>query len=242
MAIERIEGIVIDIVKYNDRHNIVSLFTRSRGRISFLSPAGKGKGGAARNARIQPLAVIESDVNLKENKNLQSLGAITLKTIWKDLYFNPVKSAVVMFLTEFLNRYLRESAPEPLVWDFIYDSLTMFDRRRKGNANFHIAFLLQFLHFAGIAPDMTSYEKGDYFDMVGGEPVAEKPLHNTVLYPQETEYLPKLLRMTYRNDRHFRFMPGERRELLRKLLQYYAVHFPGMTNLRSPEILAEVFS
>ncbi|MDE6682692.1 MAG: recombination protein O N-terminal domain-containing protein, partial [Muribaculaceae bacterium] len=52
MPIERVTGIVTDIVRHNDRHNIVTLFRRSRGRVSFLSPAGSGKAGRARNARL----------------------------------------------------------------------------------------------------------------------------------------------------------------------------------------------
>ncbi|MDE6410222.1 MAG: DNA repair protein RecO C-terminal domain-containing protein [Muribaculaceae bacterium] len=242
MPIERVTGIVTDIVRHNDRHNIVTLFTRSRGRVSFLSPAGSGKAGRARNARLQLLSIVESDVNFRESRNLQTLGAINLHTIWKDLYFNPVKGAVVMFISEFINRYLRESSPEPLLWDYVYLSLSNLDRRKGGVANFHLAFLIGFLHFAGITPDITGIEEGDYFDMQAGMAVAERPLHKNFLYPSETKMLPALLRMNVNNDHLFRFKSGERRETLRKILQYYSIHFPGLSNLKSPEILTEVFS
>lgn len=242
MPIEKITGIVTDIVRHNDRHNIVTLFTRSRGRVSFLSAAGTGKSARARNARLQLLSVVESDVNFRENRNLQSLGTISLKTVWKDLYFNPMKGAIVMFLSEFLNHYLRDASPEPLLWDYIYYALANLDTRRKGCANFHLSFLIGLLHFAGISPDITELEEGDYFDMHAGMVVADRPLHKNFLYPSETALLPLLLRMNIANDRYFRFKSGERRELLGKILQYYSVHYPGMTNLKSPEILAEVFN
>lgn len=242
MPIERITGIVTDIVRHNDRHNIVSLFTRSRGRVSFLSPASSGKTGRARNARLQLLSVVESDVNFRENRELQTLGNVSLERIWRDIYFNPVKGAIVMFLSEFLNRYLREAAPEPLLWDYVYLSLANLDSRKGGCANFHLSFLIGFLHFAGITPDITGIEKGDYFDMQAGLAVVERPLHKNFLYPSETVFLPLMLRMNMNNDQHFRFKNGERREILRKILQYYSIHFPGLTNLKSPEILGEVFS
>lgn len=242
MSIERITGIVTDIVRHNDRHNIISLFTRSRGRLSFLSPAGKGKSGRARNARLQLLSVVESDVNIHENRNLQTLGTVYSPRIWKDIYFNPVKGAIVMFLSEFLNRYLREAAPEPLLWDYVYLSLSNLDARRGGCSNFHLSFLIGFLHFAGITPDITGLEEGDYFDMEAGMVVAERPLHKNFLYPSDTCRLPLMLRMNAENDHLFRFKNDERREILRKLLHYFSIHFPGLANLKSPEILAEVFA
>ena len=242
MAIERITGIVTDIVRHNDRHNIVSMFTRTRGRISFLSPAGGGKTGRMRNARLQLLSVVESDVNFRENRTLQTLGAVSSPTVWKDIYFNPVKGSIAMFISEFLNRYLREAAPEPSLWDYVYLSIANLDSRRGKYANFHLSFLIGFLQFAGITPDLHGLEKGDYFDMVSGTAVAERPSHGNFLYPAETSLLPLMLKMNMGNDAKFKFNGGERRLLLSKLLQYYAVHFPGMNSLRSPEILAEVFS
>lgn len=242
MPIERITGIVTDIVRHNDRHNIVTLFTRSRGRISFLSSASQGKAGRARNARLQLLAIVESDVNFKESKTLQTLASISTPVIWRDIYFNPVKSAMVMFISEFLNRYLRDASPEPLLWDYVVHTMSILDSRRGPCSNFHISFLVGFLQFAGITPDTHDYEAGDIFDMQGGQMVAYRPAHSNFLPPDETSFLPKLLRMNFDNDRCFRFRVGERRIILSKLLQYYAVHFPGMANLRSPEILAEVFS
>lgn len=242
MPIERITGIVTDIVRHNDRHNIVTLFTRTRGRVSFLSSAGQGKTGRARNARLQLLAIVESDVNFRENKSLQTLSTISTPVIWRDIYFNPVKSAMVMFISEFLNRYLRDASPEPLLWDYVARSLAILDSQRGRCGNFHLSFLIGFLQFAGITPDTHDYEAGDIFDMQAGQMVAYRPGHNNFLPPDETSFLPKLLRMNFANDRFFRFRSGERRIILSKLLQYYAVHFPGMANLRSPEILAEVFS
>ena len=242
MAVERITGIVTDIVKHNDRHNIVRVFTRSRGMVSFLSPVGSGRSGRARNARMQLLSVIESDVNFRDSRSLQSLGAITLGRVWRDLYFNPVKGSIVMFISEFLTRYLRDASPEPLLWEYVVASVDNLDNRKGGIGNFHISFLLGLLQFAGITPDLSEYEKGDYFDMRAGYVVAERPLHRDFLYPEETEIMRNVLRMDMRNDVAFKFKKGERKLVLEKVLQYYSIHYPGIGNLKSLEILSEVFS
>lgn len=242
MAIEKIEGIVVDIVKHNDRHNVVTLFTRTRGRISFLSAVGGGKSGRQRNARLLPLSVVEADVNFRSSKELQMLGTVTPVEIWRNIYFNPIKSSLTLFLSEFLNRYLRESSQDEAAWEFIVSSMKALDHIDRGLANFHIWFLIHFMEFAGIFPDMETYEEGDCFDMRAGIPVVDQRLHRDILSPENTKVLASLLRISLKNLHLFRFTGSERRKLLDLILRYYAIHFPGISNLKSLDILTEVFS
>lgn len=242
MAIEKIRGVVINIVKYSDRHNVITLFTRSRGRMAFLSAVGSGKMGRMRSARLLPLSVVDADVNMRQSRELQLLGAVTPAEIWHDLYFNPVKSSIALFLSEFLNRYLRDASPDPAAWEFILASIRVLDEKKQGLANFHIWFLVRFLDIAGIAPDLHDYERGDCFDMRAGIPVVDASFHKDILSPSETHLLVVLSRITLRNMRLYRFNGAERRQLLDRILRYYAIHFPGLSGLKSPDILSEVFS
>lgn len=242
MPIEKIRGIVLGTVRHNDRHNVVTLFTRDRGRMAFLSPAAGGRSGRARNARLLPLSVIETDVNLRGNRELQLLGSVAAAEVWHDIYFNPVKSSLALFIAEFLSRYLRDSSPDGAAWDFILAAIRALDDAPTAQPNFHIWFLVRFLDFAGIAPDLTEYERGDNFDMQKGVPVAGTYGSRDVLTSAETALLVKLQRITLRNMRLFRFTGAERRLLLDRLLRYYAIHFPGLSGLKSPDILTELFS
>lgn len=242
MAIEKILGIVTDVVKHSDRHNVVTLFTRHHGRVSLLSSAGNGKTARLRNASLMPLSVISADVNFNPTRELQFLGKFSREALWKDLYFNPVKSAVGIFLAEFLNSYLRESPPDPRMWDFIVSAVSRLDGAERGLANFHLAFLIDFLAFAGIRPDLSEWREDAWFDMQGGTMTLFPPPHRNSLSPGEASVLPLLARMSLRTASWFRFSAPQRRELLRKLLAYYSLHFPGLASLRSPAILADVFS
>lgn len=240
MALERIQGIVIDVVRHSDRHNVVTLYTRERGRMAFLSPAGTGKAGRMRNSRLMPMAAITADIRIKGNRELQLLGAVMPLEVWHDLYFNPVKSSIVMFLSEFLNAFLRQSEPEPALWDFIFASLRDLDRSRRGVANRHLAFLVGLLPFAGIQPDISG--SGYCFDMREGTLDTALPLHQDYIGPEELPALRMILRMTAANCRAFRFNATGRRRCLAQLIRYYAIHYPGLANLSSPAILAETFA
>lgn len=239
--IEKVHGIVIDVRAHSDRHNIVTLYTRERGRVAFVSPLGKTRKGQARNARLSLLAVVEADVNFHEGKELQSLPAVTSPVVWRELYFNPVKSATVMFVAEFLNRLLRTAAPDRAMWDFIYLSLRTLDEMKSGIANFHIAFLTRLAEHAGISPHIATWRQGFWMDMRDGVFSAIRPNHPDYLRPAEAEYVKLLLRITYRNMHRYRLDSEARNHILNQILRYYAIHLPGVANLKSLDVLHEIF-
>lgn len=241
MAIEKVTGIVTDVVKHSDRHNVVTLFARGQGRVSLLSSAGGGKTARMRNSALMPLSVIEADINFNPTRELQFLGAFSRAVLWKDLYFNPVKSAVGMFLAEFINAYIRQSPPDARLWDFIYGAVGTLDAMKRGGANFHLGFMVEFLDYAGIRPDMEGWCEGSWLDMRGGVMTQLPPAHRDRIVPADARMLPLLARMNVRTSPLFRMTGAQRRELLGGLLHYYAVHFPGLGNLKSPSVLAEVF-
>lgn len=241
MASEKITGIVTDVVRHNDRHNVVTLFTRDRGRMAFLSPAGTGRTAAMRRAGLQLLSLVEAEVNIRGDRDLQLLGKFSSPHTWSDIYFNPVKSAIAMFMAEFINNYCRHSGPDPQAWDFIVRSIHILDRSRRGTANFHIAFLISFLQTAGIFPDLENASGRSWLDMQAGTATTLPPPHRDVVEPADMPALMLLSRMNLANYTRFRFSAGQRRRVLETLLKYYAIHFPGLTSLKSPKILAEVF-
>lgn len=242
MSIEKIRGIIVDVRKHTDRHNVVTMFTRSRGRVGFLAPAGAGRSAQARNASLMPLTVIGADVNFNNSRELQFLGRFQREKIWKDLYFNPVKTSIAMFITEFVNVYTRHSGPDAQLWDFLVYAINRLDESMRVEANFHIAFMIDFMHFAGISPELSEWRPDNYFDMREGVMTIFPPTHREVLMPHEAQVLPILARMNLRTARVFRFNGAQRREILRKILKYYSLHFPGMGSLKSPDVLAELFS
>lgn len=242
MAQQRIRGIVLDVLKHSDRHNVVTLYTRSLGRVALLSAAGQGKTARLRNAGLMPLSVVEADVNFNPTRELQFLGRFSRPLLWRDIYFNPVKSAIALFISEFLNAFLRQSPPDPSLWDFIIDSVADLDSRHGSTSNFHLAFLIEFLDYAGIRPDLSSLAEGDWFDMRAGTPVRYAPPHRDVVIPDDAHRLPALLRMTRRNAARYPLSAPMRREILTGILHYYAIHFPGLPPLKSPAILADVFA
>ncbi|MCM1370097.1 MAG: DNA repair protein RecO [Candidatus Amulumruptor caecigallinarius] len=241
MATEKVTGIVLGTVKHSDRHNVVTLFTRQYGRLPLLVPVAKGKSATARNAAHMPLNVISADINFVKSREMQFPGKYHRLTLWRNIYFDPVKMSITFFISEFLNSYLRFSSADPRLWDYIIAMTSALDKESGSVANFHISFLINFSDYAGVRPDMRMWLPGSLFDMREGVCTMRHPGHRDILTDKETYYLRKLMRMNVRNAHLFRFSSANRREILTRLLRYYAIHFPGTANLKSPEVLSEVF-
>ncbi|MDE6142891.1 MAG: DNA repair protein RecO [Muribaculaceae bacterium] len=239
---EKFIGIVIDVTRHSDRYNVVTLYTRSRGRVSFISSAAGGKAGKIRQARLQPLSVIEGDYNFRPNSELQKLGAFSLHDVWADIYFNPIKQMIAMFLSEFLNRLLKASMPDTNLWDYIHSSLHLFDIMKDRISDFHIVFLSSLLPFAGIQPDPDEYSDGYILDMQTGSFSSKVPLHHDFLKGDEAAFAAKLCRVDFSNMRALRLNRNLRYRILDNLLKYYGIHFPGASNLKSIQVIHDIFN
>ncbi len=241
---EKVTGIVLNTVKYNDKKSIVNLYTREFGRISVAVASGSGKGSRLLRARLMPLAAVRAEVYVKAGREIQTLGETVPHCIWHNLYFDPAKSAVVIFLADFLNAILREAQADESLWDFILQWLSRLDAAEISGANWHIALMIGLLPHMGINPDIELADKGRgvWFDMREGTISPEPPLHQDLLSPADTRYLPLLMRMKSTNFHKFRFTAQQRRRILDALMHYYSVHYPGVANLKSLEVLAETFA
>lgn len=238
---EKYKAIILDITRHNDKHNIVTVFSRMRGRIVFLSPCGCGKAGKIRQSRLQPLAVIEGDMRFNQTAELQKLGAFALYEVWHDLYFHPIKRMMVLFLSEFLNKLLKASMPDENMWDYIVASLRLLDGMTHGITDFHIAFMASLLPFTGIQPDASQFESGRIFDMRSGSFTDTVPPHNDYLKGEEARFAAVLSRIDFVSIKALHLNGELRRKILARLLTYYAIHFPGTANMKSLSVLQEIF-
>lgn len=237
----KIHGIVISLIRHDERNNILTLYTAERGRMTLLSSASRSRSGRLRNARLAPMALIEADINIRENRELQFLGSFSTPAPWKNIYFDPVKAPVVIFLSEFLSKILRTSGSDLPTWQFLVKALTVLDEINEGVANYHLAFLIRFLEFAGIEPDARNYRTGNIFDLRAGDFTDMNPGHRDILSLDETALMPKFLRMNFENMGRFRFNVAQRRRLLRVIIDYYSLHLPISPHLKSLEVLSELF-
>lgn len=233
------QAIILGSVRHSDRATVVNVYTRSHGYMSLLVAVG-GNAAKRRAATLMPLAQVEFESRTSGAELVRPTG-LTIAHAYRTLYFDPVKTALVYFLTDFLGRLMRQNAPDAAAYDYICRSLHWLDSATGPVANFHLAFLTGMASLMGIAPDTEGYRPGLLFDLRGGTYSAIHPGHNDIL-PGESAAIPKLLeRLTFANMHRLRLSREERAATLRGILRYWGIHFPGTASLKSLDVLETLF-
>lgn len=227
---EKINGIVLRTVKFNDKRKIIDLFTKEYGRMSFIVPV---------KLRVTPLTFVCIDADIHSVATLQkisSINAVTEDEMMLDLRTNPIKSVIVMFISEFLANSLREESQNIPLYIYIENSLKWLNLAEDNFSNFHIVFLLKMSQFLGIKPNVESTDK-DFFDLSEGKFTNEHPLHKFYLAKEEASVIPLLLRMNYENMHLFQFSRQQRFRCLEVMNDYFSIHIAGFPKIKSLEVL-----
>lgn len=239
--IEKFQAIVLSCVRHSDRTSIVSVYTPTRGRMALSVSTGSGKRNLRQASLFMPLSQIEFSCRGAAASEIYRPAGVASLYTYKSLYFSPIKNAVGIFIAEFLTRLLREAAPDPLVFRYISESLVALDSLGGHAANFHITFLAGLTTFMGVAPDLTSFTKAALFDMRAGQYTHTHPGHSDILIG-DTARVPLMLeRLNYANMHMLRLSRQNRSALLKGLLHYWNLHFPGCGSLRSIDVLELLF-
>ena len=234
------EIIVLDAVRYSDTASIVHAYSREFGPLHLkVSRASRRKAGGTR-AFFTPFSLLSVTLDFRPKKEVQVPWESHLVNCPSCISADPVANAVTLFLTELLFRLLRTEESDVALFDLIKEEIAGMDSLSEGElANFHLVFLLKLLPHLGILPLLDSYRPGYVLDFEEGRflpPVSdyqreEAPTNALFLelLTSETPYLTPISR-------------AGRQALLRFILRFYGHHFPSISNLRSPEILTDLFA
>lgn len=237
----RSRGIVLNSVRYNDSHIIVSIFTEEAGLVSFFVTAARERRNGIKASAWQPLAFVEVMWEPRLNTYLQKPRELVLWRSWRSLAREPRKTAMCLFLSEFLHYALRGEQENKPMFAFIVDALLWFDENNGHFENFHIVFLLRLTRFLGFMPNANDWCDGYFFDLQTASFTRVRPYHNNILMPEEAAWVPKFMRMGLRSLR----VVGLNRELRRRVLEivteFYRLHIPEFPETKSLDVLREVF-
>ena len=240
--IVKTRGIVLRIVKYSDVQNIVEAYTEAQGRVSFLVRIPKSRKSRIKSVLFQPLSLLLLEWNSRPTVRLQKLQNAKPAVLFTGIPYEPGKTAMALFLSEFLCGALREEQKNDAMFRYIFLSIEWLDRNATSCANFHLVFLLRLSRFLGFYPNLDDYRPGCFFDMQNSSFSQKEPSHPHFVSPQYAARLPILMRMRYETMHKFIFSRDERELLLKITNTYYSLHIPSFPALKSLDVLKEVFS
>lgn len=237
-----VEGIVLRLVRHNDKHSIVRLYTPTLGVVGCVTPAGDTKEARRRRALMTPLAAVRCVISVTPGHDLHQLRDLQpLDMSAASILTSPVKGALAQFLAELLDSVLREQQPDQLLYDFVVQTARELSAIEGGVANYHLLTMVRLGHFQGIEPDWGSYRRGYWLDESDGIFRPTPPVHEHFANPRESRVLWLLRSLPASKLRRLHLTGRDRNYIIDRILAYYRLHEINTGPLRSLEVLRQLF-
>ena len=227
--LQKTRGIALSYIRYRETSIIARIYTEEFGLQSYI--VNSVRTARSKNNRIalfQPLTLLDMVVYYKNDRDLHRISEVKTSYPFQSLPFEMAKSTIAMFVTEMLNKVLKEEAGSPVLFRFLIDSVLFLEEARQNYENFHLAFLLKLSFFLGFGPENArEFESQLRENSYPFLPDDEMETALNIMLRQPLGSPIKLAR-TSRND------------LLDALVVYYQIHLDSIGEVKSLPVLREV--
>lgn len=125
-------GIVLHSIPYNDKYSIIYMYTEAFGRASYLVARSRGKKSSVSKALFMPLSVVEMEVEHLNKRDLHRIRETKLCYPLTEVFCNPVKNILALFLSEILFRVVKETEPDSRLFEYLFESIQLLELSDKG--------------------------------------------------------------------------------------------------------------
>lgn len=239
--LHKTRGIVLHHIKYSETSVIVTIYTESFGRQSYIINGVRSKKAKIKANILQPLFLLDMEVYHKTKRDLQRVKEIQNAFVFSSLPYDIKKSTLAIFIAEILYKTIQEHEANSELFEYLFNSIQVLDLKEKGISNFHIYFLIHLTKFLGFYPDNNYSVTNCYFDLKAGNFVQVKPMHTFYLELDQSKYFSQFLKFSENQHENLKLTYDERIVLLENVLDYYTLHNEGVSNIKSLGVLKEVF-
>lgn len=231
------EAIVLSALRYQEKSLIVKCFTQDFGlKTYFVRNAFAAKNKGLNSAYFQPLNQLHIDATHKNKGSLEYINELKLAYPYQTISVAFYKNSVSIFLAEILSHSIKEEQPNSDLFLFLKTALIWFDEH-DFLPDFHLWFLLNLTKYLGFYPD-DSDKNSLYFNPYEG--VFTVHYTPNCFNEHDTLLFRKLFEISL-TEKQTQLNNNQRKGLLKLLLVYYETHIVGFKQIKSLEILSELF-
>jgi DNA repair protein RecO (recombination protein O) len=241
--LHKTRGIVLKTTDYAESSVIVQVFTEKLGIQAYLvNGIKKPKAKISRNM-LQPLHLLDMIVYHKNTTGLQRIAELKCAPVLTNIPYNVVKTSMVLFLNEVLYKAIKQQTDDSPLFDYVFNAVEWLDKQNEtAITNFHLLFLTKLCRYLGFYPEASFDSSDDYFDLKEGQFKRYKPLHPLYIAPPLSMVFNTLLKTSFDDLHTLNISTAHRRQLITKLLDYYALHMEGFGNIHAHEVLEQVLA
>lgn len=221
--LHKTRGIVFRFTKYGESSIIVTIFTELFGIQTYLVNGVRSKSAKGKIALFQPLTLLDLVVYYKENANIKRIKEVKCLHQYQSLAADLRKSTIAIFISEVLNKTVKDESHAQEIFEFLYHALILLDHQQTAIENFHLIFLIKLSRFLGF-----------------GAHQSDEILGARMLDQEEENILKKLLQTDFTEVIPMTNL--QRRNVLEAILRFYTLHIESLGEIKSVQVLREVMS
>lgn len=221
--LHKTRGIVFRFTKYGDSSIIVTIFTELFGIQTYIVNGVRSKNAKGKIALFQTLTLLDLVVYYKENASIKRIKEVKCLHAYQTLSADIRKSSIAIFISEIINKAVKDESHATEIFEFLLSSLTLLDHQETNLENFHLIFLIKLSRFLGF-----------------GAHQAEEILGVRILNQEEEEILKHLLIADFTESIPMSNL--QRRNLLEAMLRFYTMHIESLGEIKSIRVLKEIMN
>ncbi len=228
--LHKTRGIVLNFIKYRETSIVTRIYTESFGLQSYVvnSVRGGGKKSKGKISFFQPLTQLELVVYYKKSAGLNRISEIKCPEPYQSIPYDFRKSGIALFLTDVLNKCLKEEEENSELFEFLSNALLIFDHLTENYLNFHLQFMLKLSRYLGFAPRSAQDILREIREHTG----------RLQFSAEEEGVLSRLIEYPF--TQNVVASNQIRRLLLDEIITFYQIHVEGFKDLKSISVLREL--
>jgi len=233
------KAIVLQSIKHGEKKYILKLFTQHHGTLSVSVNTSQSKSSKFRSSSIMPLNFVEIELLLKESKDIHVLSEMNVYKVHSAIHQNISKLSIAQFMHEVMLKTLKDQHSHEELFSFVEECFDFLNFSDEGHSNLHLFFMLELSKHLGFEPQNNFSTSSSYFDVREGRFSEMELVWPFGLKKEESKFFSQMIKSDLNLQRLTKL---EKHFLLDVFLSYFAFHVPGFGNLKSPDVLREVFN
>jgi DNA repair protein RecO (recombination protein O) len=205
---------------------IARFFTESFGLQSFVINGVRSAKSKISPSLLQPLSMCELVQYYDEKKDLNRLKEIRPDYILKSIPFSPGKTAIAMFVAEYLGKVLQEGQSNNSLFMMMKEWIMELDQKENHFDSMHIALVWNSLAPLGILPN-------NWRDILPSGIIPNE---------EQNAGIQSFFNWIEQGGDSVPVSGAMKQWILDLLIHYVRTHMDGMVNLQSLTVLRQVFS
>jgi DNA repair protein RecO (recombination protein O) len=191
---------------------------------------------------FQPLSLLEFVAYYKKKSKLQTIKEITNCYQFNGISSDIRKSSIAIFISEILNKSIREEEQNKSLFDFLFSAIQLLDKKEEKISDFHLYFILDLTKHLGFYPHNNYGDNFTVFNLYDGAFQEQIPEHSYFIDKYLSRYLHEIIDVPEAARDKYQITSTIKKELINKLLDYYRIHLNGFNTVHSHIVLEDIFN